>query len=169
MVLDMPNHKNDDKETFQDFVEVDKLNPDAVLPEIEIFEENDDSNDKSDANPLPSYSVSSQSQKPPKLAPLNNKQKRAIESGQHNIDSKLDLHGETRKDAHHKVISFIKHAKINQHRMLLIVTGKGKGILRGDLPLWLQQFQHDILHHCFAAPKHGGDGAYYVYLRKTKS
>ncbi|MCH9844061.1 MAG: Smr/MutS family protein [Alphaproteobacteria bacterium] len=165
----MPNYKNDDKEKFQDFVEVDKINPDAVAPEIESFEENDDSNDKSDANPLPSYSVSPQLlQKPPRLAPLNHKQKRAIESGQHNIEAKLDLHGETRKDAHQKVISFISHAKSKQHRMLLIVTGKGKGILRGDLPLWLQQFQYDILHHCFAAPKDGGAGAYYVYLRKSK-
>ncbi|MCH9853381.1 MAG: Smr/MutS family protein [Alphaproteobacteria bacterium] len=167
----MANHKNGDKEKFQDFVEVDKINPDAILPTAEPDEatpENDDVN--SDTKPIISYSVSPQlPQKPPRLAPLNNKQKRAIESGQYNIEAKLDLHGETRKDAHQKVISFINHSKINQHRMLLIVTGKGKGILRGDLPSWLQQFQHDILHHCFAAPKHGGDGAYYVYLRKSKS
>ena len=159
---------NGDKETFQDFVRVDRLNPDAIVPEIEPFDEVPENQTAIDSKPVISYSVPPQAKKA-SVAPLNNKQKRAIESGQHKIEARLDLHGETRKDAHSQVIAFINRAKINQHRMLLIVTGKGKGIIRGDLPQWLQQFRTDILHLCFAAPKDGGDGAYYIYLRKNKS
>ena len=159
----------EDKETFQDFVRVDKINPDATVPDVESFDAMPEPQTASDSKPVISYSVPPQPPQKKVVAPLNNKQKRAIESGKHKIEATLDLHGETRKDAHSQVIAFINRAKINQHRMLLIVTGKGKGIIRGDLPQWLQQFRADILHHCFADPKDGGDGAYYVYLRKSKS
>ncbi len=162
----------DDKESFQDFVRVDKINPDALVPEmtpdVESFDDVPKNQTAIDSTPVISHIVPPQAKKK-SVAPLNNKQKRAIESGKHKIEARLDLHGETRKDAHSQVIAFINTAKINQHRMLLIVTGKGKGILRGDLPQWLQQFRADILHHCFAASKHGGDGAYYVYLRRSKT
>ena len=85
-----------------------------------------------------------------------------------NFDAKLDLHGMTAACAHNLLINFIKQKSHQGKRNLLIITGKGSGILRDSLPHWLEtnEIKPLISSVAVAKPKHGGTGAYYVYLRK---
>ena len=72
---------------------------------------------------------------------------------------------------------FIQNANRRGNRLLLIITGKGNketidefgrirsGILRSGVPEWLKQ-SDEVLQVTQAHGKHGGSGAYYVYLRR---
>ena len=87
-----------------------------------------------------------------------------------NFDAKLDLHGMTAASAHNLLTSFIKQKSHQGKRNLLIITGKGSGMLRDSLPHWLEtnEIRPLILSVAVAQQKHGGTGAYYVVLRKNR-
>lgn len=95
-------------------------------------------------------------------------------------EARLDLHGMTLTEAHDALIHFVLSTRARGFRLVLVITGKGKsarddspmphriGALRHQLPHWLrlpplapvvQQFTEAHL-------RHGGSGAYYVYLRR---
>ncbi len=96
----------------------------------------------------------------------------------------LDLHGLTSVQAKTKAIEF---TKINFNlglRLLLIITGKGKikindlnreelktGVLRKSLKSWLYEsdLRPYILGIISSHISHGGDGAFYVYLKNNKT
>ena len=96
----------------------------------------------------------------------------------------LDLHGLTSVEAKTKAIEF---TKINFNlglRLLLIITGKGKikindlnreglktGVLRKSLKSWLYEsdLRPYILGIISSHISHGGDGAFYVYLKNNKT
>jgi len=84
--------------------------------------------------------------------------------------NKLDLHGMTAANAHNILISFIKTQFHLQNRKLLVITGKGSGMLREALPQWLSTAELSrMVSACeIAKAKDGGDGAYYVTLRKMR-
>jgi DNA-nicking Smr family endonuclease len=54
---------------------------------------------------------------------------------------KLDLHGMTAQHAHHALIAFLRTAHADQVRCVEVVTGRGSGenggVIRRELPLWL--------------------------------
>ena len=95
----------------------------------------------------------------------------------------LDLHGLTSVEAKTKAIEF---TKINFNlglRLLLIITGKGKiktndlnreelktGVLRKSLKSWLYEsdLRPNILGIISSHISHGGEGAFYVYLKSNK-
>lgn len=85
--------------------------------------------------------------------------------------SKLDLHGLTQAQAYEALEKFIDKSLHKKFKTILIITGKGRslegGILRKNLPLWLQTFSlsHKIVSYAQASQAHGGEGAYYVHLR----
>jgi DNA-nicking Smr family endonuclease len=97
-------------------------------------------------------------------------------------DSKLDLHGLTENAAHRALWSFLQTAHRRGDRLVLIVTGKGarvsnetfdqgsRGVLKTMVPRWLAepQFARLIADLRGAHRRHGGEGALYIYLRKTK-
>jgi DNA-nicking Smr family endonuclease len=99
-------------------------------------------------------------------------------------DSKLDLHGLTENAAHGALWSFLQAAHGRGDRLVLVVTGKGarapdqvfdleprsRGVLKTMVPRWLDepQFARLIADTRNAHRRHGGDGALYVYLRKTR-
>lgn len=97
-------------------------------------------------------------------------------------EGKLDLHGMTLDRAHPALIRFILGAQANGKRLVLVVTGKGKqrddggpipvrfGVLRHQVPQWLSMppLSSAILQVSEAHLRHGGGGAYYVYLRKGR-
>ncbi len=97
-----------------------------------------------------------------------------LRKGKMNIDARLDLHGFTQDKAFAKLADFIEIAYERGNRCLLIVTGKGTklgggvGVLRGNLPKWLNTtyIRPKILVYCHAQPKDGGVGAVYILLRK---
>lgn len=105
-----------------------------------------------------------------------------LKKGRMPIEGRLDLHGMTQKLAHRELISFILDSSIAGKRMLLIITGKGKishddgvmpvrqGVLKHAVPQWLRMppLGPLVLQVTQASARHGGTGAYYVYLRRRR-
>ena len=95
-------------------------------------------------------------------------------------EARIDLHGMTLAEAHPELIRFILNAQSAGLRLVLVITGKGKrrddtgpipqrvGALRHQVPHWLHlpPLGPAVLQVSEAHLKHGGGGAYYVYLRK---
>ncbi|MEM7318773.1 MAG: Smr/MutS family protein [Pseudomonadota bacterium] len=97
-------------------------------------------------------------------------------------EARLDLHGHRLESAHPALIRFVLSQQASGKRLLLIITGKGKehdengpiptrrGVLKHQVPVWLKQppLAHLILQVTPAHVSHGGDGAFYVYLRRAR-
>ena len=97
-------------------------------------------------------------------------------------ERKIDLHGITLERAHPVLTRFILSAQSQGKRLVLVVTGKGKqrddggpipvriGVLRHQVPQWLNNppLSLAILQVTQAHVRHGGGGAYYVYLKKVR-
>ena len=97
-------------------------------------------------------------------------------------EAKLDLHGMTLDQAHPALNTFIQRSHAAGLRLVLVVTGKGKhrdpggpipvrhGVLRHNVPQWLKMMPLAplVLQISEAHLKHGGGGAYYVYLRRQR-
>ncbi|MBS0185095.1 MAG: Smr/MutS family protein [Proteobacteria bacterium] len=104
------------------------------------------------------------------VPPLEKHTLRKIKSKDYSFSATLDLHGLTQERAHEKLISFIEMNHLKNKRSLLIITGKGQGILKKALLLWLQSphLRPLIASVEQALSHHGGEGAFYVILRKKK-
>lgn len=96
-------------------------------------------------------------------------------------EARIDLHGLTLSEAHPELIRFILNSHAGGLRLALVITGKGKrgldvgpipqrmGALRHQVPQWLRlaPLGPIVLQITEAHLKHGGSGAYYVYLRRS--
>lgn len=97
-------------------------------------------------------------------------------------EGRIDLHGMTVAEAHPALLSFILSAHANGKRLVLVITGKGKikddlapmpirqGVLRHQVPQWLAlpPLAQTVLQVTPAHITHGGGGAYYVYLKRSR-
>jgi DNA-nicking Smr family endonuclease len=97
-------------------------------------------------------------------------------------EARIDLHGMTLAEAHPELIRFILNTHAAGCRLVLVITGKGKekpdhgpipqrvGVLRHQVPLWLRQVPLGpcVLQVTEAHLKHGGAGAFYIYLRRAR-
>lgn len=85
-------------------------------------------------------------------------------------EAKLDLHGMNSEVAHSLLVNFIKQNAKMGNRSLLVITGKGSGVLREAVPLWLDAptLRSYIASCSIAPPKQGGTGAYIVLLKRKK-
>ncbi|WP_424941370.1 Smr/MutS family protein [Aliiroseovarius sp. S253] len=97
-------------------------------------------------------------------------------------EARIDLHGMTIAQAHPVLTRFILNAIDADRRLVLVITGKGKhkddggpipvrhGVLRHQVPHWLNTapLRQHVLQITEAHLKHGGQGAYYVYLRRRR-
>ena len=95
-------------------------------------------------------------------------------------EARIDLHGMTLAEAHPELIRFILNAQSDGLRLVLVITGKGKGkgvadpvprpigALRHQVPHWLRlpPLALSVQQVSEAHLKHGGSGAFYVYLRR---
>jgi len=95
-------------------------------------------------------------------------------------EAKLDLHGMTLAQAQPALTRFILRKQGDGCRLVIVVTGKGRvkedegpipmprGLLRHHVPQWLSSgsLRSAVLQVTPAHMKHGGAGAYYVYLRR---
>ncbi len=100
------------------------------------------------------------------------KRQKRIRRGQVHFTATLDLHGLTQDSAHQIWQSFFLQHKRAGHRAVLIITGKGKqgdGILRRRFLDWLSSSEAHALIYGYASAhqKHGGSGAWYVFLRRA--
>ncbi len=97
-------------------------------------------------------------------------------------EARIDLYGMTVDRAHQALRAFILRAVQNDMRLVLVITGKGRhqdddgpipvrhGILRHQLPHWLSvpPLSQLVLQITSAHARHGGTGAYYIYLRRNR-
>ena len=97
-------------------------------------------------------------------------------------EARIDLHGMTLDRAHFALNGFILRASASGQRLVLVITGKGKsrgdtgiiperrGVLRHHVPDWLRSapLRQLVMQVSPAHIKHGGTGAYYVYLRRNR-
>ena len=113
--------------------------------------------------------------------------KKGIKKGSFHIDKKIDFHGKSLMDSEDQFNNTIIESYNSGQRCLLFVTGKGlfksknyeesdkpklyHGIIRSSFVQWAksQKFSKYILSFERASIEHGGDGAFYIYLRKNKN
>ena len=120
---------------------------------------------------------------PPPLAPLDRRLKQRVARGREPIEANIDLHGLTQAQAHSRLLRFLRGAQANGAKVVLVVTGKGagraapsgereaeRGVLRRQVPMWLEQPDFRALVQGFGAAHagHGGEGALYVRLRRPR-
>ncbi|MCD6034895.1 MAG: smr protein/Muts2-like [Rickettsiales bacterium] len=96
-----------------------------------------------------------------------------LTKGTYPIDRRIDLHGLSQDEAYATLSTAIESAYAQGKRCLLVITGKGKegsGILRARLPEWLNgpQLRRIVLAFVPAHRKHGGDGAFYVLVKRDR-
>lgn len=116
----------------------------------------------------------------PPLAPFERRLKQRLSRGRAPIEARIDLHGMTRNEAHAALLQFLHRAQAGGARIVLVVTGKGgraphqhdgeRGVLRRQVPLWLElpAFRALVMGFEVAHVGHGGDGAFYVRLRRQR-
>jgi DNA-nicking Smr family endonuclease len=109
----------------------------------------------------------------PPLAPLGRRMKQRVARGKEKIDARLDLHGYTQSEAHGALLRFLRAANARDARLVLVITGKGRGgemgVLRRQVPQWLglPEFRGLVVGFEDAHIAHGGEGALYVRVRRA--
>ena len=105
-----------------------------------------------------------------------------LSRGRIEIDGTIDLHGMTQNEARGALHRYLQARWSRGDRTVLVITGKGlksdndyvaamseRGILRTMLPIWLSEpgLSPLISGWSVAARGHGGEGAWYVRLRRS--
>ncbi|PPR45026.1 MAG: hypothetical protein CFH18_00040 [Alphaproteobacteria bacterium MarineAlpha5_Bin8] len=115
-----------------------------------------------------------------------NKTNKKLKKGMIPIDKKIDLHGYSLNEAKSVFEATVEECFKKNLRCLLFVTGKGlkstggsglcgeqlyHGKIRKNFVNWAEDKSNSnkILNIQQANPKYGGDGAFFVYLRKQKN
>ncbi len=107
---------------------------------------------------------------------------RKMKRGKSEPEARIDLHGMTLAEAHPALIGFVLRARTAGCRLLLVITGKGKRAEDdGPIPQRMGALRHQVPHWLHSPPlgavvqqitpahqRHGGAGAYYVYLRRSR-
>ena len=96
-------------------------------------------------------------------------------------DMSIDLHGHSLAAAHMQLNRALASALSRDVRIILVVTGKPpktkliahvsrRGAIRGEIGHWLETspYADRIASVRVAHPRHGGDGALYLILRRNK-
>jgi DNA-nicking Smr family endonuclease len=111
----------------------------------------------------------------PQPTNLSRRMKRNVARGKEKIDARLDLHGYTQDEAHGALLRFLRSAHDRDARLVLVITGKGRGgeigVLRRQVPQWLglPEFRALVIGFEDAHIAHGGEGALYVRVRRTRN
>lgn len=113
---------------------------------------------------------------------------RRLGSGRVVPDQVIDLHGLSRESARSLLLRRVDAAERLGHRVLLVITGKGqmpgpapadlmpgaspqRGAIRASLPRWLGEegVTSRIAAVRPAHPRHGGAGAVYIVLKRSRT
>ncbi|KRW95523.1 Smr/MutS family protein [Paracoccus sp. MKU1] len=111
---------------------------------------------------------------------MDHKTHRQMTRGKLVPEARIDLHGMTLAVAQPVLTRFLLQARAEGRRLVLVITGKGReggpdaplpvrpGALRHNVPHWLHMppLNTVVLQVRPAHRRHGGEGAYYVYLRR---
>lgn len=114
----------------------------------------------------------------PPLVSLGRRERSQLSRGRKDIDARIDLHGMTQSGAHQALLHFLQRAHHDGLRFVLVITGKGRavgpeserGVLRRQVPNWLSLPEFRLLVVGFeeAHAGHGGEGALYVRVRRSR-
>ena len=130
---------------------------------------------KSAPKPLPPASKSDKNSR------IDRRVEEKLRKGKLPVERIYDLHGLRQQAAYEALEKFVLRSFQAKCRCLLVITGKGrgktprhwaeesKGILKRKVPEWLssQKFDPYVLKVLSAHQKHGGQGAYYIYLKRN--
>lgn len=133
-----------------------------------------------------SHSKTAKSKASSPVNKFNRRQLRQIATGREDIEARLDLHGLRQREAHQALRAFLLRAQSDGKRMVLIITGKGmagksneealysdgeRGVLKRLVPQWLAEaeLRNFVIGYSTANARHGGEGALYVRLRRSRS
>ena len=115
---------------------------------------------------------------PPELAigvapaGLDRRRWEALRRGRLAPERTLDLHGRRVEEAHRAVVAFVAAAEAEGLRCIAIVTGKGSGetggVLRRELPHWLNAAPLRGMILALAHPHRANTGAVHVLLRRRR-
>ena len=112
--------------------------------------------------------------KPPKspAAPQNRSNEKRVRRGKLELAGRFDLHGHTQISAEAALTDFLARKQAEGARCVLVITGKGKGgegVLRRNFLRWLElpAARALVSGYSEAHPRHGGSGAWYVFLRQA--
>lgn len=95
-----------------------------------------------------------------------------VRRGKLSIAASFDLHGHTQASAARDLPAFLEDQQTKGTRCVRVITGKGRqgqGVLRRNFLFWLESpaARRLVSGYAEAHPKHGGAGAFYVFLRRT--
>ena len=105
---------------------------------------------------------------------------RRIKSGKIDIEGVIDLHGLSLREAEQRLKLFVGESVRLKKRFLLVITGKGRNskpdvygktqTIKSEINNWISDsFYNDKVQYISQAlNKHGGGGAFYFFLRKSK-
>lgn len=134
--------------------------------------------------PMPSYQSAGRPGHEPPGQVIEPRMRRRLGRGQIEIDGTIDLHGMRQAEAQAALTRFVHARSARGDRTLLVITGKGlkkvdgdaativeRGVLRSMLPIWLSEpnLAPLIAGWDVSAQSHGGEGAYYVRLRRAEA
>ncbi len=136
------------------------------------------------ARTAPGHGLLTSASAAPPAAPLRMDAKAfaRMSRGKLSPQARIDLHGLTLAAAYPQLIGFVLGAQARGLRLVLVITGKGRqsmeegpvsrkhGVLRHQVPQWLVQapLGSAVLQVSEAHFRHGGSGAFYVYLRRLR-
>lgn len=120
--------------------------------------------------------------RPNKADSLDKSWEKRISSGALVPEMSVDLHGYTLAAAHQRLDQMLARAVAAKIRVLLVVTGnprpapialhqeKTRGAIRAEIGHWLALSPHSdaIISVRTAHPRHGGRGALYIILRRSR-
>lgn len=95
-----------------------------------------------------------------------------LSRGDLKVDAKLDLHGYIVQDAFERLIEFMHRAKSRNWRCVEVVTGLGSGatsgLIRRELPLWLQRSDIRPMVLAVVHPHSANHGSVRILLRTKR-
>ncbi|MFN7178492.1 Smr/MutS family protein [Hyphomonas sp.] len=106
--------------------------------------------------------------------PAERSGEKRVRRGKLSIAASFDLHGHTQASAARALPAFLEHQQAEGARCVLVITGKGRegqGVLRRNFLIWLESpaARRLISGYAESHPKHGGSGAFYVFLRSANA
>lgn len=122
---------------------------------------------RDETEPLPAPSTKSRLQ-----APVQNRaNERRVRRGKQPVSASFDLHGHTRESAFRVLPAFLSQEQARGSPCVIVITGKGnrgEGVLRQAFLNWLElpEARALISGYAPAHARHGGSGAWYVFLRR---
>lgn len=98
------------------------------------------------------------------------KLKKEMSSGNFNADAKIDLHGMTLISAKFTIRTLFEKLQEEGRRKILVITGHGEGdsTIQREFLFWLEEapLKNMVLSCSQAHRRQGGEGAWYIILRK---